>query len=71
MARTWARGRSHRPGQGAGIAPGAVVVLEQAPSDSAPEDPDLAPADERTYGETRILIFRDAASSTLGGGTAA
>ena len=56
---------------GGWIAPGAVVVLEQAPSDPAPEDPDLAPADERTYGETRILIFRDAASSTLGGGTAA
>lgn len=51
---------------GGWIAPGATVVLEQAPGDPEPEDAGLATVSDRTYGETRILILRDAAHSALG-----
>ena len=56
---------------GGWIAPGATVVLEQAPGDPKPDDPDLVAVDARTYGETRILIFKDAAQTPLGDGAEA
>ena len=56
---------------GGWIAPGAVVVLEQGVDDAVPETPGLEPADDRTYGETRILIFRDSATPALGEDAAA
>ena len=45
---------------GGWIAPDAVVVLELAAADPLPELPDLTLADDRRYGETRILILRHA-----------
>ena len=50
---------------------GAVVVLEIGADDPEPEVAGLEPADDRRYGETRILILRDAGASPLGGAAAA
>lgn len=44
---------------GGWIAPGAVVVVETAAGEARPDAPGLALADERRYGESRILIFVD------------
>ena len=56
---------------GGWIAPGATVVLEEAATAEIDPPPGLALADDRRYGETRILIYRDispdAAASPLGG----
>lgn len=52
--------------EGGWIAPGAVVVLETGLDEPVPAPPGLAAADDRHYGETRILIFRDAAAGPLG-----
>jgi len=43
------------------------VVLEQGADDQVPEIDNLELADDRTYGETRILIFVDTVGSPLGG----
>ncbi len=43
---------------GGWIAPGAIVVLEGAAGDPLPEFGWLEPADSRTYGETRITVWR-------------
>jgi len=51
---------------GGWIAPGAVVVLEQAAGQEPPELDGLTPCDDRTYGETRILVFTDGGASPLG-----
>jgi 16S rRNA (guanine966-N2)-methyltransferase len=51
---------------GGWIAPGAVVVLETGAEEETPALPGLALADERAYGETRVLIFTD--ESPAGGG---
>ena len=56
---------------GGWIAPGAVVVVELGADDPVPEVEGLEPADDRRYGETRILILRDAGASPLGGAAAA
>ncbi|HSF94674.1 MAG TPA: 16S rRNA (guanine(966)-N(2))-methyltransferase RsmD [Thermohalobaculum sp.] len=45
---------------GGWIAPGAILVLEGAADDPLPERPWLELADRRSYGETRIAIFRAA-----------
>ena len=45
---------------GGWIAPGAIVVLEQGASDAMPEPPGLDLKDDRTYGETRVMIFASA-----------
>ena len=52
--------------QGGWIAPGAVVVLETALDEPPLAPPGLVAADDRHYGETRVLIFRDAAAAPLG-----
>jgi len=46
--------------EGGWIAPGAIVVLEGAADDPLPEFVWLEAADSRTYGETRITIWRHA-----------
>lgn len=51
---------------GGWIAPGAVVVVEQGAAEPVPEPDGLTLCDDRRYGETRILIFRDAATASLG-----
>jgi 16S rRNA (guanine966-N2)-methyltransferase len=51
--------------EGGWIASGAVVVLETALDEPAPQPPGLVAADDREYGETRVLIFRDAAAGPL------
>lgn len=53
---------------GGWIAPGAVVLLETAEGEPAPDLPGLVQADDRHYGETRIAIFRDAAADFHGTG---
>ncbi|MEL6477834.1 MAG: 16S rRNA (guanine(966)-N(2))-methyltransferase RsmD [Pseudomonadota bacterium] len=45
-------------GEGGWIAPGAVIVLELAAEEPAPELPGLETADRRTYGETQLLLLR-------------
>lgn len=47
--------------EGGWIAPEAVVVLELASDEAAPDLPGLIEADRRTYGETQVLIFRTGA----------
>lgn len=42
--------------EGGWLAPAALIVLEQASDEAAPNA--IAPLDERTYGETRVLIGR-------------
>jgi 16S rRNA (guanine966-N2)-methyltransferase len=44
--------------QGGWITPGAVIVLEHAAAENAPEADWLTCVDERRYGETAITIFR-------------
>jgi 16S rRNA (guanine966-N2)-methyltransferase len=51
---------------GGWIAPGAVVVVETALDETPPAPPGLAQADDRQYGDTRVLIFVDEAGGTLG-----
>jgi len=51
---------------GGWIAPGAIVVLEQAADQPVPEPGGLELTDDRRYGDTRILVFADAAASALG-----
>jgi len=46
--------------EGGWIAPGALVVLEGGAADPLPDFPWLEPADSRSYGETRITIWRAA-----------
>jgi 16S rRNA (guanine966-N2)-methyltransferase len=46
--------------EGGWIAPGAVVVLELAADEAAPESGWLDLADRRRYGDTQILILRAA-----------
>ncbi|MEM7177505.1 MAG: 16S rRNA (guanine(966)-N(2))-methyltransferase RsmD [Pseudomonadota bacterium] len=43
---------------GGWVAPGAVVVLELAGDEEIPAADWLAPADDRRYGESRVVIFR-------------
>lgn len=50
---------------GGWIAPGAVVVLEDSAEAEVPDLPGLDLEDQRTYGDTRILIHR---ASPLGAG---
>ena len=45
-------------GEGGWIADGAVIVLELAQNEEAPELPGLTLADRRHYGETQVLILR-------------
>ena len=52
---------------GGWIAPDAVVVLEESADADIPELDDLRLVDARTYGDTRILIFRDRGDRALGG----
>jgi 16S rRNA (guanine966-N2)-methyltransferase len=52
--------------QGGWIAPGAVVVLETSLEEELAPPPGLVLADDRHYGETRVLIFADAAGGPLG-----
>lgn len=52
--------------EGGWIAPGAVVVIETALDEPTPAPPGLATADDRQYGDTRVLIFVDAAAAALG-----
>ncbi|MEM7745754.1 MAG: 16S rRNA (guanine(966)-N(2))-methyltransferase RsmD [Pseudomonadota bacterium] len=51
---------------GGWIAPDAVVVLEEAASAELDVPEGLAPADDRTYGETRIVIYRRVDGAPLG-----
>ncbi len=51
---------------GGWIAPGAVVLLETALDEPPPALPGLAAIDDRHYGETRVVIFLDAAAGPLG-----
>ena len=44
--------------EGGWIAPGATVVLEIASDEAPPGRPWLDPADLRSYGESRIVLFR-------------
>ena len=53
-------------GEGGWIAPGAVAVLETAVDEPPPAPPGLVVADDRHYGETRVLIFTAAAAGPLG-----
>ena len=46
--------------EGGWLVPGATVVLEQGVSDQVPEVPELDVRDNRTYGETRLMIFENA-----------
>ncbi|MEM9138830.1 MAG: 16S rRNA (guanine(966)-N(2))-methyltransferase RsmD [Pseudomonadota bacterium] len=50
---------------GGWIAPGAVLVLETGAGDPIPDQSGLALADERLYGDTRVLIFRDDGGAEL------
>lgn len=52
--------------EGGWIAPGAVVVLETGADEEPPALPGLALADDRHYGDTRVLIFTDDAAPPLG-----
>ncbi len=52
---------------GGWIAPDAIAVLEMAASSDLPILPGLALTDDRTYGETRLLILQSAAQTPLGG----
>ena len=52
---------------GGWIAPGALVVLETGAEEETPALPGLSPADDRSYGETRVLIFLADAAAPLGG----
>ncbi len=52
--------------EGGWIAPGAVVVVETALDEEPPAPPGLVPVDDRRYGDTRVLIFADAAARPLG-----
>lgn len=45
--------------EGGWIAPGSVIVLETGAEEETPALPGLTLADDRTYGETRVLIFTD------------
>ena len=47
---------------GGWIASGAVIVLEEALDADPPTDLDLQLIDDRTYGETRVVIFRRTAA---------
>ncbi|MEM1161054.1 MAG: 16S rRNA (guanine(966)-N(2))-methyltransferase RsmD [Pseudomonadota bacterium] len=51
---------------GGWIAEGAVIVLELGAGQEVSEPDGLALKDERSYGETRILIFQDSAAAPLG-----
>lgn len=42
--------------EGGWIAPGALIIVEQATDEDPPDFGDVA--DDRTYGETRVLILR-------------
>lgn len=48
-----ALGAAHKGGW---LAPGAVIVLEGAPSDPEPDDPWFGVVDRRTYGEARLTL---------------
>jgi 16S rRNA (guanine966-N2)-methyltransferase len=52
--------------EGGWIAPGAVVVMETALDGPLPALPGLVAADDRHYGESRVLIFVDAGAAPLG-----
>lgn len=52
--------------EGGWIAPGALVVLETGSEEEAHALPGLDLADDRTYGETRVLIFTDRSVPPLG-----
>ncbi len=54
---------------GGWIAPGSVVVLEEHADAGISAPPGLRLADERSYGDTRILIFRADIAAPLGEGT--
>ena len=47
--------------EGGWLAPDALIVLEQAADEATPDA--LAPLDERTYGETRVIIARMASGA--------
>lgn len=51
---------------GGWIAPGAVVVLEESAEGTIDAPEGLLEMDNRTYGDTRILIFRDVLTGGLG-----
>ena len=53
---------------GGWIAPGATVVLEESADVEVATPADMSMTDDRTYGDTRILIFRDELGRGLGGG---
>ena len=43
---------------GAWLAPGAIVVLEEAEKTRVIDHPNLALVDQRSYGDTQVLIYR-------------
>jgi 16S rRNA (guanine966-N2)-methyltransferase len=51
---------------GGWIAPGAVLVFETALEEEPPSLPGLVRADDRQYGDTRVLIFVDHTGLSLG-----
>lgn len=51
---------------GGWIAPGAVVVLEESAEGGIEAPEGVLEMDNRTYGDTRILIFRDVSAGGLG-----
>lgn len=52
--------------EGGWIGPGALVVVETAFDEAPPALPGLSLEDDRHYGDTRVLIFLDAAGGPLG-----
>ncbi|MEL6999414.1 MAG: 16S rRNA (guanine(966)-N(2))-methyltransferase RsmD [Pseudomonadota bacterium] len=51
---------------GGWIAPGALIILEETTEAGIDTPPDLTLEDERTYGDTRIMIFQDNGNAGLG-----
>ncbi|MEM9060808.1 MAG: 16S rRNA (guanine(966)-N(2))-methyltransferase RsmD [Pseudomonadota bacterium] len=55
---------------GGWIAPGALIVLEEGAGSEIALPEGLTLRDDRTYGDTRIMIFTDTVATPLGGAPA-